>query len=290
MTRALVGSLLLSAAVLAQTRPEFEVASVRPSSDQATQVSVGLHVTGSQVRVTYMSLKDYIGMAYNVRPSQISGPDWLAQQRFDIIATISEGVPMSKVPDMLQALLAERFKLAVHREMKEFPVYALVPAKGGLKLKEAPATPPATDGPAAINSAAVNVTATGSGNSVAVDLGGGSSFTLGNNKLEIKKMTLQQFAEVLTRFVDRPVIDKTGTTASYDLTLNLSPEDYTATLIRSAINQGVSLPPQALRLLETASSDPLSAPLSESGLSLDARRAPLDVIVVDSALRTPTEN
>jgi len=285
MTRALVGSLMLSAVVLAQTRPEFEVASVRPSTDQPTQVSVGLHVTGSQVRVTYMSLKDYIGMAYNVRPAQISGPDWLAQQRFDIIATIPEGVPISKVPDMLQALLADRFKLTIHREMKEFPVYALVPAKGGLTLKEVPPASMPTDRPPA-----VNVAASGTGNGVAVDLGGGSSFVLGNNQLAIKKMTMRQFAEVLTRFVDRPVLDMTGTTGSYDLTMNLSPEDYTATLIRSAINQGVSLPSPALRLLETASSDPFSAPLAQAGLSLEARRAPLDVIVVDAVQKVPTDN
>ena len=137
---------------------------------------------------------------------------------------------------------------------------------------------------------AVNVVASGTGNGVAVDLGGGSSFALGNHKLEAKRMTMTQFADVLTRFVDRPVIDMTQLTGQYDLTLDIAPEDYTAILVRSAVNQGVPLPPQALRALETASGNPFGPPLQQLGFALDARRAPLDVIVVDSSLKTPTEN
>ena len=79
MSRCLVGVLLLSAVTFGQAPPTFEVASIRPSSEQVTQVSAGLRVAGSQVRVTGMSLKDYIGMAYGVKPQQIEGPDWLGQ-------------------------------------------------------------------------------------------------------------------------------------------------------------------------------------------------------------------
>jgi uncharacterized protein (TIGR03435 family) len=261
------------------------VASIRRSSEQVTQVNVGLRITGTQVRISFMSIKDYIGMAYSVRPNQISGPDWLAQQRFDIVATIPAGVSPAQVPAMLQALLADRFQMKVHRESKEFPVYALTVAKGGLKIREVPPGPDAAAGPPG-----VNVAATGTGAGVAVNMGGGSSFALGNNKLEARKMTMTAFADVLTRFVDRPVVDMTGLKGVYDLTLELSPDDYTATLVRSAVNQGVVLPPQALRVLETASADPFSAPLRQVGLALDSRKAPLDVIVVDAALKTPTEN
>ena len=79
-------------------------------------------------------------------------------------------------------------------------------------------------------------------------------------------------------------------TGTYDLALDLTADDYTAMLIRAAINAGVPLPPQAMRLLETASPDTVSAPLSTFGLTFDARRAPLEVIVVASLLKTPTEN
>jgi len=285
MTRTLIACLLLSTVAAGQSPREFEVASVRPSAEQVSQVNLGLRITGTQVRISYMSLKDYIGMAYRVRPNQISGPDWLAQQRFDIVATIHASGSPTEVPAMLQALLADRFQMKVHRESKEFPVYALTVAKGGLKIKEVPASPDP-----AVRPPGVNVAATGTGAGVAVDMGGGSSFALGNNKLEARKMTMTALADVLTRFVDRPVVDMTTLKGVYDLTLELSPEDYTATLVRTAVNQGVVLPPQALRVLETASANPFAAPLQQAGLTLDSRKAPLDVIVVDAALKTPTEN
>jgi uncharacterized protein (TIGR03435 family) len=285
-TRCLFACVLLSVAVAAQSPAQFEVASVRSSSDQPNQVNVGLRITGTQVRVSYLSLKDYIAMAYNLRPNQIVAPDWTAQQRYDIVATIPAGVSMTQVPEMLQSLLADRFKLMIHRETKEFPVYALTVGKNGPKISPLP--PAATTDPD--KPPAVNVAASGSGNGVAVDLGGGSSFSLGNNKLEARRMTMAQFADVLTRFVDRPVIDMTQLTGQYDLTLDIAPEDYTAILVRSAVNQGVSLPSQALRVLETASGNPIGPPLQQLGFALDARRAPLDVIVVDSSLKTPTEN
>lgn len=279
-------ALIAAVALAAQERPTFEVVSIRPASDQANQVNVGLRITGSEMRIAYMSLKDYIGMAYRVRPNQISGPDWLAQQRFDIAAKFPDGGSAAQIPEMMQAVLADRFQMKMHRDSKEFPVYILSVAKGGLKIQEAPVnTEPAPDKPPA-----VNVAASGSGNGIGVDLGGGSSFSFGNNKLEIRKMTMASIADMLTRFLDRPVLDKTELTGRYDLTLDLTPEDSTGMMIRAAVNQGVVLPPQALRMLDTASADPLSAPLQKAGLALDARRAPLDVIVVDAISKTPTEN
>lgn len=286
MSRGIVCALLVSAAAAAQTRPAFEVASIRPSSEQATQVNVGLHISGAQVRMTYMSLKDYVAIAYRVRVRQVVGPDWLAQQRFDIAAKIPDGVPSDSVAEMLQTLLADRFHLAVHRDMKEFPVYALGVGKGGPKLRESADAGDAS----ADRSANVNVAASGSVAGVFVDLGAGSFFNLANNRLEIHKMTTEALASMLTRFLDRPVVDTTGLQGSYDLTLDLAPEDYTAMLIRSAVNAGVVLPPQALRALDAAPGDPLSGPLQKFGLALEARKAPLDVIVVDAIQKIPTEN
>ena len=276
--------LLVGATVFAQGQPQFEVASIRPSSDQLNQVNVGLRVTGSQVRVTYMSVKDYVGIAYRVRPQQITGPDWIAEERFDISAKIPDGVAATHVPEMLQSLLTERFQLKVHRETKEFPVYVLAVAKEGLKLTEVAPGPSPADG-----SAAVSVVS-GGGAGIGIDMGGGSSFNLANNRLEIKKMTMTALADLLTRFVDRPVVDQTMLKGSYDLSLDLTPEDYTVMMVCAAVNNGVALPPQAMRLLDGASSDQLSGPLKAVGLTFDARRAPLDVIVIDSLLKTPTDN
>ena len=262
------------------------MASIRPSAlDQPNQVSVGLRISGSQMRISYFSLKDYIAMAYAVKPHQISGPEWLAQMRFDIAGKIPDGSSAEQIPQMLQKLLTDRFQLKTHRETREAPVYAMGVAKDGLKIEPLPPLANADSKPGG-----VEVAAAGNANGVAVDMGGGSSFRLANNQIEIRRMTMTQIAEMLTRFVDRPVVDLTGKPGQFDITLQLTPEDYTALLIRSAVAQGLNLPPQALRMLEGASNDQLSAPLQKVGLTFEARRAPLEYLVVDSILRAPTEN
>ena len=279
-------TLFASSAFAQDKPPAFEVASIRKTDTQLPAGSkVGFQATGQQIRVTAMSIKDYLGIAYSVRPQQIEGPEWIGRERWDVSATIPEGAS-SKVPEMLGTLLAERFQVKFHREKKELPVYALGMAKSGVKLTESAPDPNAAAAPPDT----VNVAGGGTGAGVNLDLGGGRSFTLANNQIQIRRMTMLDIAETLTRFMDRPVVDQTGLTKNYDLTVELTPEDYNAILIRSAVNAGVPLPPQALRILDNASPDTLSAPLSKFGLTLEARRAPLDVLVVDSASRTPTEN
>jgi uncharacterized protein (TIGR03435 family) len=279
--------LLVAVAATAQTGPRFEVASIRPVSEQdAASVKLRFQATGSQVRINAMSIKDCVVTAFGVRPQQIEGPDWIGQLRFDVVATIPDGVPVSEVPKMLQTLLAERFAMKVHRETKELPVYVLGVSKTGARLTES--APEPKDAPQ--TGAAVNVSGGGSAAGVSVDIGGGRSFTLANNQLVLKRMTATALADVLTRFVDRPVVNQTQLPGTYDVTLDLAPEDYNLVLVRSAVNAGVVLPPQAMRLLETGSPDTMSAPLQRLGLTLEARKASLEVVVIDSALKTPTEN
>lgn len=273
--------------LLAQTAapPQFEVASVRPSTTQPEgQVNVGLHMDGAQVRIASFTLKEYIRLAYRTKISQIAGPDWIGSDRFDVSATIPAGGKTSQIPEMFQALLADRFQLKFHREQREFPVYALVLGKGPLKLKEIPPDPDAD------KSAPVNVAGGGSVQGVNVNLGGGSSWSFAPNKFEAKKLSMAQFADNLERFADRPIVDMTGLKGQYDFAFEINPEDYRPMLIRSAISAGVSLPPQALRMAESTSSASLSDALGQVGLKLEARKAPLDVIVVDSANKMPTAN
>jgi uncharacterized protein (TIGR03435 family) len=278
--------LVAATTVSAQARPTFEVASIRPSADQVTGVRIGFQATGSQVRVTAMSIKDYVGVAYSTRPQQIEGPDWIGSQRFDVVATIPEGAPGSQVPAMLRTLLEDRFQLKVHRESKDLPVYVLGVAKGGARLTESVPDPNTPAEPAN------TVTVGGGGNSagVGLSLGGGRSFNLADNQIQIHGMTMADVAEVLTRFVDRVVVDQSGLTKKYDVTLDLSPDEFNAIRVRSAVNAGVPLPPQAMRLLDNASPDTLSAPLSKFGITFEAKKAPLEVVVIDSVLKTPTEN
>jgi uncharacterized protein (TIGR03435 family) len=98
------------------------------------------------------------------------------------------------------------------------------------------------------------------------------------------------FAELLGRFEDKPVVDQTGLTGSYDFDLEFTPEDYMAMLIRSAIAAGVTLPPEALRALSGSSGDSLLNALDRLGLKLENRKAPLEVLVIDHIEKAPTDN
>jgi uncharacterized protein (TIGR03435 family) len=280
---------LSSAAVFGQTPPahqEFEVASVRPSAPAGQEkVALGLHIDGSHVRISSFSLRDLVVRAYNVKSAQVSGPDWIFTERFDVTATLPDGSTPNDIPDMLQTLLADRFKLKMHREKKDFPVYALVLGKGPLKLQE-----DALDADTGDSKGAVNVAAAGSAAGVSVNLGRGSYYAFTDNKFEAKKMSLDMLARQLERYVDRPIVDLTELKGTYDFTFNLTPDDYQAMLIRVAVNSGVVLPPQVLRYMESNGANSLFEAVQQTGLKLDARKAPLDFIVVDQASKTPTEN
>ncbi len=266
----------------------FEVASIRPSAPPGGErVDVGVHLDGSQLRCSQLGLKDYLTVAYRVKIYQISGPDWIGSEKFDISAKLPAGAKEDQVPEMMQALLVERFQLKIHREKKDFPVYALTVAKGGLKAAPAPkdAQPETGEAP----KPAVNVTGGGGPRGVNINLGNGSSFSLADDKFVARKLTMAQLADTLARFEDRPVVDMTGAEGAYDLELAFTPEDYRAMLIRSAVAAGVTLPPEALKLME-ASGDSLITALEKVGLKLEPRKAPLDVVVIDHMSKTPTEN
>jgi len=147
--RAAAIALALCLSVAAQT-PAFDVASVKAAAPPEGQ-GIGriclmpctpgetLGVEGSRVEIRYMPLAKLIVAAYRLKPYQLSGPAWMEQERFDILAKMPEGASLDQVPGMLQALLAERFGLKVQRESKEQPLLVLVAAKNGPKLPEAAA-------------------------------------------------------------------------------------------------------------------------------------------------------
>jgi|SRR5271157_361027 len=268
-------------------RLEFEVASIKPAEQPGAnmQVNVGLHVDGAQVRFGYSSLRDLIGMAYRMRYYQVEGPDWIASERFDISAKLPEGARREQVPEMMQALLADRFQLTLHHGAKELPVLALVAAKGGVKLKESPPDPEANPGRGNLD-----IAATGGPSGVSVSFGKGSYYKFANNQFEVKRLTMPQFAVSLERYETDPVVDMTGLTGAYDFVLELAPEDYQAMLIRSAVSAGVSLPQEALRFAEGNTADSLAASLEKLGLKLERRKAPVDTVIVDKASKAPTAN
>jgi uncharacterized protein (TIGR03435 family) len=279
----LAALLIATAAAFAQPL-KFDVASIRPSAPTAADtVNVGLRMDGQQAHINSLPLAGYIGIAYQARPTQITGPDWLVDTRYDIAATLPGGSNTKQIPEMLQGLLTERFGFKFHREQKEFPVYALVLGTRPLALTPVTGDVPVDDG-------TVNVTGGGSSAGVAVDLGGGASYTFANNKLTGKKLDMDTLVSTLESYMDRPIVNKADLKGFYDITFEITPEDYRVMLIRAGKAAGIVMPPQALRLIDGATTPSLFDAIEKLGLKLEPRRLPLEVIVVDQISKTPSEN
>lgn len=268
---------------------EFEVASIKPSAPSVQgQAIAGLHIDGALVRYSALSLKLYLGMAYDLENYRISAPDWTASDRWDIAAKLPDGSDPKQIPKMLQALLRDRFQMKMHREAKEFPVYGLIIGKGGLKLNESPPDSAGEGGESPKQSVSVAATQRGAG--TVVTYGNGSYLTLGDNKFEGKKLPMSTIAAALARFADRPVVDMTDLKGSYDFTMEFSPEDFRAIMIRAAIAQGSVVSPDASKLVDASSGDTLFNAVEKLGLKLEPRKAPIEMLVIDQALKTPTDN
>jgi uncharacterized protein (TIGR03435 family) len=292
----------------------FEVATIKPAhlptpgDVMARKMHIGMNVDGARVDIGAMSLADLIRIAYKIQSYQINGPDWIKTERFDILGKIPEGVSKDKVPEMLQALLAERFGLKFHRESQEHPIYALIVGKGGPKLKEAPPDDPAPS-PAAddkksgmtIGTEKGPVTVTNDSKGVVVK--GNAMGTMrmrmadGKMVMEASKVSMTALTEMLSRFVDRPVIDYTELKGNYQVTLELSMDDLRA----MARSQGMILPagppagggPGGGAPAEAAS-EPSGGSIfhavEQLGLKLDPRKAAVDSLMIDHIEKTPTEN
>jgi uncharacterized protein (TIGR03435 family) len=316
---------LFAGSAFAQTPPPpplaFEVASIKsagpldPIAIRQGKVRLGMKVDGAICDIESFSLKDLIRTAYEVKDYQITGADSLGApmdaQRFNIQATMPAGATEKQVPQMLQALLAERFKLVIRRETKDQSVYALVVAKGGPKLKEADPDPPAPETPAEVpdapkkgemvfgqGSSQVRISgnmAGGKGMTVKGGAMGEMHMTMADGKLHLEaaKMSMSSLAEVATTFVGRPVLDMTELKGNYQVALDLSMDD----LKNVAKAAGMSMPggPGGIGGQPSAdASDPsgstIFASIQQMGLKLEARKAPLPFIVVEHFEKSPTEN
>jgi uncharacterized protein (TIGR03435 family) len=292
--------------------PAFEVASIKPApglnpADAAAgKLHVGMTIDGARVDIGFLSLADLIPIAYRLKRYQVSGPDWMAAQRFDVQATLPEGASKDQVPEMLQALLAERFKLVAHRDSKENSVYALVVGKNGPKLKDSPpdtATPSddKSSAGAAIGDAKGQMRVNVEGKSAVVVGGqmGKMRMSMGPDgmmHMEAEKMTMPSFADLLSPFLDRPVVDLTELKGSYQISLSLSMDD----LRGAARKAGMAIPGQAGpgsdagRQPAAAASDPsggsLFSAVQQLGLKLESRKVPVEILVIDHLEKNPTEN
>jgi uncharacterized protein (TIGR03435 family) len=304
--------LLLPALSFGQTPLSFEVASIKPAEPlnpaaiAAGKIPrLGMQVDGARVDIGFLSLGDLISTAFKLKPYQVIGPEWMRQQRFDISAKLPDGATKEQVPEMLQALLQERFGLKAHKENRESNVYALIVAKGGHKLKEAepdPATPPSATVPGTVTFGAgenqIRVNAGRGGATVTTAQTGTTKITPGPDgtmRMEIGKVTMAAFAEMLTPLLDRPVVDMTEVKGTYQVALDLSLD----TLMNVARAAGVGVPGLGARGADPSrpadASDPGSSnsilnSVQQLGLRLESRKAPVEFVVVDQVEKTPTEN
>jgi uncharacterized protein (TIGR03435 family) len=302
--------------------PAFEVATIKqapaldPSKIATGQLHLGMNNDAGHVDIGFFSLSDLIRTAYRIKPYQLSGPGWMSDQRWDIQAKIPEGASADQVPEMLQALLAERFKLSIHRSTTDHSIYALIVGKNGSKLKDAepdptpaaaadgpPATPPGSPGSRETvigtgdNQVRIKPNAGGRGAMVTSPKFGNLKISMGDAgvmRMEFSKMKMADLADLLSPFVDRPVLDMTELKGSYQVGLDLTAEDLMK-VARSAgmgaMAPGPSVPVATLPL--DAASTPTGSVFSaieKLGLKLDARKAPVEMIVVDHLEKTPTEN
>jgi uncharacterized protein (TIGR03435 family) len=306
--------LTLSALAFGQEQKprSFEVASIKPAETltpaliASGKLHIGMKVDQARVDIGYVSLADLIPIAFKLKPYQVSGPDWLkGSQRFDILATLPEGSNKDQVPEMLQSLLAERFQLKYHRETRELPIYALVVSKSGHKLKgsvpeaEAPAEPPkegAKDNALTLNAgdSKIQIRPDPDGATITSPEVGKMKMSLdresGQMHMEIEKVSMEQFAALLSQLVDRPVFDKTELKGNFQVSLTLSIEN----LLLIARSSGLNLPLPAAGTPGVAS-DPsggssVFASVKQLGLNLEPQKAPAEFLVVDQLEKMPTEN
>ena len=304
--------------------PSFEVASIKPAEGPTMtaggQMMMRIGRGGGpgstdpgRITMNNQSLRDLIATAYSVKRYQVSGPDWLDSTRFDIVAKVPEGTTKEQVPGMWQNLLKERFGLAMHRETKDMPMYALTIAKNGPKLKEsedqsdAPqmpppggpnAGPPPPPGPPKMGKDGMPEFPKGMGRPGALMM----MMMPGRMRLMGTGVTVGNLVDNIARMEDRPVVDQTGLTKKYDITLDFSPEGMSAMrglpgpppgamMASPPAGAGGGGPGGEMRAPESTEAVPLPAAMqAQLGLKLDSKKGPVELIVVDHVEKTPTEN
>jgi len=331
-------TLLMAASALAQAPKTFEVATVKisPPLDvaklqaqvQAGQMpKFGAHFDGRRAEYNYMTMQQLLIYAYKLKNYNIVGPDWLKTEHYDIVARLPEGTTSDDAPEMLKALLADRFKLTAHLEDKDQAVYALVVGKDGPKLKDSPEQPPVDlsaplkageqkqdlpDGPAII-----------SGNPAQ----GQANINMGERGVFLEKIDMQAqaidisgkgvtipgFVDMLNQVMQiggpdaKQVVDRTNLKGHYEVALELNLADIIAAMRRSGVDipngggggggpmGGPAAPAAGGGIADAAdpgggSNSTVTSSVEKLGLKLESSRAPVQQLIVDHVDKVPTEN
>ena len=260
----LVGIAAASVTLVAQTpaNPAAQTPSLSPTFDV---VSIKRNITGGResmvahpggrLTATNLPLRSLIRATYQLQDDQIhGGPEWISTERFDIEAKAEADTPLTQLGPMLIALLVERFKLAVHSEQRELPIFALVSLRGN--GQRAPG----------LRDTACSV-------ALDVDLSRPqtercANVSQGRGRLTLRGMPLSQLLLFLGPAVNRTIVDQTTLDGRYDIDLTWTPE------LSSTAPETVSI---------------FTALQEQLGLKLESTKGLVEVLVIDH-VEPPTEN
>jgi uncharacterized protein (TIGR03435 family) len=261
-----------------------------------------MRINASRVDFDRMQLRELICQAYRIKFYQLVAPSWLltSEEGYDIVANLPAGAAKEQVPEMLRALLADRFGLVTHSDVREHDVYGLVVGKGGLKIRasrQEPAKSPesgsSSDQKDGQNSGAASATLNGGGQKRS-----GPITTSSDGKLvhfARRNVSMAMLAETLAPLLDRPVLDMTGLNDTYDTEFDVSMSDVMASfqakgyLPSGAAAAGDPGDP-ALAASDPVGGQSVRAAVRSLGLDLIRTRAPLPLLVVDHAEKLPVAN
>jgi uncharacterized protein (TIGR03435 family) len=246
-----------SPAIAASTPPVFDIADIHTSAHSAIPFARGGNLRGDRYDLRDATMVDLVAAAYGIETDNVlGGPSWLESDRFDVIAKAPPTTSKETIKLMLQALLADRFKLVVHNDSKALPAYVLSVGKGGKpKLREPD------------DSAAAGC---GDGPKQPDPPPGGVPYI----SVTCHNMTMEEFAQNLHEmaggYLQSPVVDQTGLKGHWDIDIKWTGRGN----LQKAGADGISIFDAMDRL----------------GLKLEMQKAPLPVVVVDSVSEKPTPN
>jgi uncharacterized protein (TIGR03435 family) len=259
------------------TAPAYTNVSIKPSPinlDKSVRPMVSILSGPDKFKTTNFTLGGLVGRAYEIEDDQVSGgPSWVKSEKYDIEAKIDKPAaddlrklsPHQRFLErnrMLQALLTDRFKLTLHRETKELPVYELIIVNSGSKLQEAK---PGETYPNGIKDPSGRARA--------------GLIEMGPGEITGQGIPIASLVRQLTQQLGRIVVDKTGLTGTYDFTITWLPVE----------SQAATAGQQGTRSPEASESPIFTAIQDQLGLKLEPQTTPVEVLVIDHA-EQPTPN
>lgn len=320
--------------------PSFEVASVKvseaPKPDAQGRIFIRRGCSGGllprsndpgTMTCNNTPLKELVVAAYGLKDYQVEGPAWIETDGYEITAKVPKGTTAEQFQLMMQQLLAERFKVTVHRETKSMQVYVLSVGKNGPKLKEvdaatleaakaaaaagpapgrgapgqAPMPPPLPGAGTMTFSTGVGPMMAGRGSPPPKGVGPRTSMSMGPGGMRRTLsgyLTIAQVVTSLSNMLDRPVTDLTELKGTYDIDLAWVPDGNDANIgggMRAALTMagGMAGAGGSAAAPDSASEPGLNLPealQATLGLKLEQKKAPAEMLIVDHAEKTPIEN